>query len=195
MSAAVALDFPDSHYSAEMQRFVSEDSVSFAGGDTNLYRYVGSSPLMLTDPSGKFWHVVIGAGIGAIAGYYSDGWQGALAGGTAGAFSSAKFVGAGLSFFINFGSGIIDAYSRKGSVDTCDLAKSLVGGATSSIGTALGGKLFKPGAKQIENFYAKTFTEQFRQEASDSFKSGVGGVSGALLNMAGQFGLGKCGCN
>jgi RHS repeat-associated protein len=33
-------------------RFISEDSIGFAGGDTNLYRYVGNSPTNYTDPSG-----------------------------------------------------------------------------------------------------------------------------------------------
>lgn len=32
--------------------FFSNSSLSFQGGDTNLYRYVGNSPTMFTDPSG-----------------------------------------------------------------------------------------------------------------------------------------------
>jgi hypothetical protein len=34
-----------------LQRFVSEDPIGFAGGDLNLYRYVGSNPINATDPS------------------------------------------------------------------------------------------------------------------------------------------------
>jgi RHS repeat-associated protein len=33
-------------------RWLSEDPIGFRGGDSNLYRYVGNSPLMRTDPSG-----------------------------------------------------------------------------------------------------------------------------------------------
>ena len=33
-------------------RFVGADPLSFAAGDVNLYRYVGNSPALYTDPSG-----------------------------------------------------------------------------------------------------------------------------------------------
>jgi RHS repeat-associated protein len=40
------------YYSPTLQRFVSEDPIGFAGGDVNLYGYVGNSPVNFTDPSG-----------------------------------------------------------------------------------------------------------------------------------------------
>jgi hypothetical protein len=40
-------------YSAELGRFLQTDPIRFDAGDLNLYRYVGNSPTMLTDPSGK----------------------------------------------------------------------------------------------------------------------------------------------
>lgn len=40
------------YYSPEMQRFVSEDTIGFAGDDANLYRYVGSNPFLYNDPFG-----------------------------------------------------------------------------------------------------------------------------------------------
>ena len=40
-------------------RFISEDTIGFAGGDVNLYRYVGNSPLMYTDPDGEDWYSVL----------------------------------------------------------------------------------------------------------------------------------------
>lgn len=39
-------------YSPKMGRFISQDPIGFAAGDANLYRYVGNSPTMATDPSG-----------------------------------------------------------------------------------------------------------------------------------------------
>ncbi|PHR92220.1 MAG: hypothetical protein COA78_33630, partial [Blastopirellula sp.] len=39
-------------YDANLGRFVSEDPIRFRGGDTNLYKYVSNTPIMLTDPSG-----------------------------------------------------------------------------------------------------------------------------------------------
>jgi len=40
------------YYSPTLQRFLSEDSLGFAGGDLNLYAYVGNSPTNFADPSG-----------------------------------------------------------------------------------------------------------------------------------------------
>jgi RHS repeat-associated protein len=40
------------YYSPALQRFISEDPIGFAGGDTNLYVYVFNSPTNYTDPSG-----------------------------------------------------------------------------------------------------------------------------------------------
>jgi len=40
------------YYSPLPQRFISEDPIGFAGGDTNRYAYVQSAPLSWTDPDG-----------------------------------------------------------------------------------------------------------------------------------------------
>jgi RHS repeat-associated protein len=39
-------------YDAKVGRWISEDPIGFAAGDSNLYRYVGNSPTNATDPSG-----------------------------------------------------------------------------------------------------------------------------------------------
>ncbi len=39
-------------YDPSAGRWLSEDPIGFAGGDSNLYRYVGNSPTNATDPSG-----------------------------------------------------------------------------------------------------------------------------------------------
>ncbi len=41
------------YYDPLVGRFISEDAIGFAGGDANLYRYVGNSPTNYTDPSGE----------------------------------------------------------------------------------------------------------------------------------------------
>lgn len=41
-----------------MQRFISQDPIGFAGGDTNLYAYIFNSPTNYFDPTGQFgWPV------------------------------------------------------------------------------------------------------------------------------------------
>ena len=48
------------YYNTSSGRFVSQDPIGFGGGDANLYRYVGNSPTMATDPSGLVVVVVHG---------------------------------------------------------------------------------------------------------------------------------------
>lgn len=40
------------YYDPVLGKFISKDPISFAGGDTNLYRYVGNNPVNWIDPSG-----------------------------------------------------------------------------------------------------------------------------------------------
>lgn len=40
------------YYHPILQRFMSEDPIGFAGGDVNLYAYVGDSPVNFVDPWG-----------------------------------------------------------------------------------------------------------------------------------------------
>jgi len=42
------------YYNAGLGRFISEDPIGFAGGDVNLYRYVGNNAVNYTDPSGLY---------------------------------------------------------------------------------------------------------------------------------------------
>jgi RHS repeat-associated protein len=39
-------------YDPRLGKWISQDPIGFAAGDANLYRYVGNSPTMATDPSG-----------------------------------------------------------------------------------------------------------------------------------------------
>ncbi|MBK8151180.1 MAG: RHS domain-containing protein [Acidobacteria bacterium] len=41
-------------YDGNLGRFISEDPIGFAGGDVNLYGYVGNGPVELVDPSGLY---------------------------------------------------------------------------------------------------------------------------------------------
>ena len=54
------------YYDPEIGRFLGEDPVGLAGGDTNLYRYAANNPIHITDPQGKaIWFAIpiIWAGI------------------------------------------------------------------------------------------------------------------------------------
>ena len=53
------------YYDSAVGRFISEDPIGFAAGDTNIYRYVGNSPTNFTDPSGNNPLLVIWGGLTA----------------------------------------------------------------------------------------------------------------------------------
>ncbi|UFP93314.1 IPT/TIG domain-containing protein [Gloeobacter morelensis] len=51
-SASVVYHLRSRYYHAGNQRFMAEDPIGFAGGDTNLYRYLGNAPVTASDPTG-----------------------------------------------------------------------------------------------------------------------------------------------
>jgi RHS repeat-associated protein len=65
------------YYSATYQRFVAQDPIGFAGGDANLYGYVGNDPVIHRDETGKlFWTgIAVMAACAAYIGYsYYSNW-------------------------------------------------------------------------------------------------------------------------
>jgi RHS repeat-associated protein len=68
------------YYDAGVGRFLSEDPISFSGGDANLYRYVSNAPTISRDPMGLQeeipWPRMIAEGLGwLIAGTAGWLWQ------------------------------------------------------------------------------------------------------------------------
>jgi len=49
-------------YDPNLGKWISQDPIGFAAGDANLYRYVGNSPTIATDPSGleTWWEKLFG---------------------------------------------------------------------------------------------------------------------------------------
>src|SRR5690606_2060688 len=43
-------------YDAEVGRWTAKDPIRFAGGDENIYAYVGGEPVNLVDPGGMVWY-------------------------------------------------------------------------------------------------------------------------------------------
>ena len=52
-SVAEKFFFCNSSFSPDMGRFISEDPIGFAGGDSNLYSYVFNNPVNKIDPTGE----------------------------------------------------------------------------------------------------------------------------------------------
>ncbi|MGV1100663.1 RHS repeat domain-containing protein [Thiovibrio sp. JS02] len=49
------------YYDPQVGRFISKDPIGFAGGDVNVYRYVGNNSVLRTDPTGKIDPLIGGA--------------------------------------------------------------------------------------------------------------------------------------
>jgi RHS repeat-associated protein len=84
-----------------MCRWLERDPAGYQDGPS-LYSYLGRNPMAGTDPSGRFLHVLAGAGIGAVIGGVTaaimgeDILEGAAKGAVVGAVAGATF-GAGLA--------------------------------------------------------------------------------------------------
>lgn len=72
------------YYSPLMQRFISEDPLSFASGQLNLYGYVGNTPTRFRDPLGLQAAVIPGIEIGGAVGGVPGAVIGGVIGGIAG---------------------------------------------------------------------------------------------------------------
>ncbi|QGJ68593.1 Hypothetical protein PBC10988_2540 [Planctomycetales bacterium 10988] len=97
-------DYRARWYDPATQRFLSEDPLGYAAGDTNLYRYAFNNPVNFTDPSGQLVATTIGAAGGFIGGFAygaftgnaENWWDRALFGGLSG-----TLIGAGIGLTID----------------------------------------------------------------------------------------------
>lgn len=66
------------YYDPEVGRFVSADTTDVLAAspnsltDKNLFAYCDNNPIMYKDDGGEFWHILVGAGVGAIVGAASS---------------------------------------------------------------------------------------------------------------------------
>ena len=161
--------------------FFSPDPFVQSAGDWmnyNRYTYCMNNPFRYTDPSGEFWHLIIGAIIGGTINWIANGaefsWKGLGyfgIGAAAGALGAG--VGAGISSAIaggTFGAGFVGSSAAMTASTSFISGAAIGGGAGFSSGfvTGLGNGLMQ------------------NQSFGDALWSGtvaglIGGVSGALL--------------
>jgi RHS repeat-associated protein len=61
------------YFDANIGRFIGQDPIGFSAGDSNLYRYVGNSPMSATDPSGMVeWRIVYVPAVAGTPYYHAD---------------------------------------------------------------------------------------------------------------------------
>jgi len=134
-------DYRTRAYSPELGRFLQPDTIDFAGGDVNLYRYVANSPVLFRDPNGTLAPNAIGAVGGGVFGAVAEA-MGELAsqqtydpsspvdwGGVASSAAMGAFTGAISGFSFGMASGLFVGMA------TAALAGALAGHVA---GTAVG---------------------------------------------------------
>jgi RHS repeat-associated protein len=141
------------YYDPELGRFMALDPLigTISSSQTlNRYVYCSNSPLIHTDPTGKFWHIIAGAAIGAIGGVAVGLLEHksleqitvmAFAGGASGAISMATlgvgtvYFGAAVNIAASVGEEAVCEYADKGSLDPTALA---IAGVTGAFGCRYG---------------------------------------------------------
>jgi RHS repeat-associated protein len=102
------------YYSPKLGRFIGEDPLGWASGQTNGYRYAGSNPISIADPSGHL-NVVGQVGGSFVPGFGGEGYVGGYV--TFPFFDGAKFdmgffasggIGAGLNVGFSSGLGVVE---------------------------------------------------------------------------------------
>jgi RHS repeat-associated protein len=157
------------YYMPGCMRFISEDPIGWASGQTNNYAYVAGNPVEFTDPTGRCPWCIVGGIVGTIAGAAGaiasnpcpqDGWQMA--------WDIAKGAGAGLVI------GAVTGYlpwfggSLWGSIGL----NAAIGGAADSAGQLITG-----GVSNYKPYEALT------QAAIGGLAGGVATMGAGLLSL------------
>ena len=149
------------YYDPEIGRFLSPDSTDILTAsplvhtDKNLYAYCDNNPVVRADGSGEFWHIVVGAAVGAVISTgvtvitnlatgekWSDGlFTAALSGAASGALSMTGIGLAGIiggNAAISMAASTIDQVSENGGFENFNvggvLFDGLIGGISGGIG-------------------------------------------------------------
>ncbi|OIQ17222.1 MAG: hypothetical protein BM556_13495 [Bacteriovorax sp. MedPE-SWde] len=144
---------------------MQKDPIGFAGGDTNLYRYVGNDPVNYVDPAGKSATLA-----GAVAGGFSGLLIGAISGGRNGVWGA--FEGAAIGAATGTAAGAAAGLA----VDLAPVAAVgyLASGATASIFGFTGGSI-------ANAFSQLAFRGPAGVNGNEILASGVGGSANGIL--------------
>jgi RHS repeat-associated protein len=164
------------YYDSLVGRFVSEDTIGFNGGDTNLYRYVANSPIRFTDPNGTDLYDVVNGVDQAVGGFAS--------GATGGATDIIREKIYGRSVNDNQQGLLHDGASVLG-----DAASSVVGGAAAKGGS----RLVRAGASLLNN--ANKAADKYNKAKSAYDIARGCGDAEDWRNLAGGLGGNKRGGN
>ncbi|WP_229771373.1 RHS repeat-associated core domain-containing protein [Burkholderia pseudomallei] len=207
------------YYSPMMAGFISEDPITFGGGQLSFYAYAGGNPVSYRDPSGRFGVLgfAIGVAAGGFAGWEAGGWKGAvtgaLVGGLVGIVAPEFSAEAGGAVAAALGSetagslaaGATFVATNAGGGAAATVMGNLVGGKDCLLdgwkfGAAVGG--FAPLMSGEAFFIAAGGEEAFGGTVANGYAvaSGVAGGVGGAMDPGAEHGFAKhsedssCGC-
>ena len=133
------------YYDPENHRFINADTyASTDSGNSiasNMFAYCGNNPIIRSDDDGQFWHIIVGAVIGATVGAISaaiqgKGTAGILAGAVLGAASGALAASGAGVVAQTIGSGVLSM--AENAIDQVeDIAKDKTNKKKFSVGSML----------------------------------------------------------
>jgi RHS repeat-associated protein len=184
-------------YDPKLHRFLQPDNYvqdPFNTQNYNRYGYVLNNPLKYTDPSGEFWHIVIGAAIGGVVNWAMNGCQfnakglayfgvGAAAGALTamGAAGVSSALGGGSFAAGALGASSIGVVATAGSGFVSGAIVGASGGLVGGFTTGFGNSLVE--GKGIGD----CFKNGIRDGALGAITGGiVGGVAGGIKALSGE---------
>lgn len=188
-------------YDPKLHRFLQPDNYvqdPYNTQNFNRYGYCWNNPLKYSDPNGEWIHLVIGAVVGGVFNWASNGFQfnaaglgylgtGALAGFTT-ALTGNPYFGAAI---MGAGNSVTTQLATGGKIDVGQVIQGVgmsvaIAGVGAGIGNAIGPYMDKAVGSIITNSILK---ESLTQALTNSFGgfvigAGVAGASGASFNDA-----------
>ncbi len=188
-------------YDAKLHRFLQPDNYVQDPSNTqnfNRYGYCWNNPLKFSDPSGEWIHLVIGAVVGGVFNWVSNGAQfnaaglgylgtGALAGFTTAATGNPYFGAA----IMGAGNSVTTQLATGGKIDVGQVIQGVgmsvaMAGFGAGIGNAIGPYMDKAVGSIITNSILKESLTQALTNSVGGFVigAGVAGATGASFNDA-----------
>ncbi len=182
------------YYDANIGRFISPDRIDVITAtpmgltDKNLYAYCDNNPVMRADGDGEFWHILVGATIGAmISGIVkiasnavegkalTDGLGTAMLSGAASGALAATGVGiagqivgnAAISMAENATNQIIE----NGGFENFSVSDMIIDGIVGSVSGGISGA--GKGSKYLTNLGTQTVKRTFKTTTTKGFKAGI----------------------
>lgn len=195
------------YYDAKVCRFVNADDASTLTAtptgltDKNLYAYCDNNPIMRRDGDGEFWHILVGAAVGALVsgivkvvenvatgedwnkGLAKEMLTGAASGALAATGASVAVMAVG-SAAISMAGNVADQIERNNGIENFDMGEMVYEGVVGGILGAVGGP--GKGTKNLMRQGIKSVTSTAKEFANKGVAAGVKKIGKAAVYYVSQ---------